>query len=205
MGLLAAIVGIVLGGGVVAYLARRRSGGAPKAVRIDAFAIGEPWRRHVSSAVSAQRRYGEIVGSMQEGPLRERMVEVGWQVQRGVEECWEIARRGDHLDDTIRRLDGASLQRKLDRASDAVEQVSLRGQIESVDRVRTARNNADERLRVLQTRLGELVTQAAEVSMGVDHTAELGSAVDEVVTQLEALRAAVRDVNDPPGTAMPST
>lgn len=202
----AAILGIVLGGGAIAWFVRRRSGvAAPKAARIDSFAVGEPWRRHVASAQSAQRRHTAIVASVHEGPLKYRMTEIGRQVQRGVEECWEIARRGDQLDDTIRQLDGASLQRRLDRATDPVEQSSLRSQLASVDRVRAARNDADERLRVLQTRLGELVTQSAEVSAGVDHTAELGSAVDEVVTQLEALRLAVREVNGPPGTATPST
>ena len=47
------------------------------------------------------------------------------------------------------------------------------------------------------TRLGELLAQAAEVSVGADTTSDLGSAVDDVVTQLESLRLAVEDLNTP--------
>ncbi|MEZ5248082.1 MAG: hypothetical protein R2713_02370 [Ilumatobacteraceae bacterium] len=62
--------------------------------------------------------------------------------------------------------------------------------------------------------LGELVSQAAEVSIGTDRTAELGSAVDDVVVQLEALLQAVDEVNTTgrsrgfdtgPGTTSPGT
>jgi hypothetical protein len=122
------------------------------------------------------------------------MAEIGLSVNKGVLECWEIAKRGDALDDTIRSLDPASIKSRLAMAKDGMARRSLESQLKSVDRVRTARNDADDRLSVLQTRLGELVSQAAEVSVGVDHTAELGTAVDDVVVQLEALRLAVREV-----------
>ena len=57
------------------------------------------------------------------------------------------------------------------------------------------------------------MSQAAEVQTGVDHTSELGDAVDDVVAQLQALSAAVDEVNTTgrsrgfedvdPGTASP--
>jgi methyl-accepting chemotaxis protein len=164
--------------------------------RIDAFAVGEPWRRHVAAAQSAQRRFVSIVSTLSDGPLRTRMAEIGRQVERGVDECWQIAKRGDQLDDTIRQLDGAALQSSFDRATDEGQRTSLRSQLDSLNRVRAARDQTDERLRGLHTRLGELVSQAAEVSSGVDHTAELGTAVDDVVTQLQALNQAVDEVNN---------
>lgn len=164
--------------------------------RIDAFSVGEPWRRHVAAAQSAQRRFASIVSTLSDGPLRTRMSEIGRQVERSVDECWQIAKRGDQLDDTIRQLNGAALQSSFDRATDEVQRTSLRSQLDSLDRVRLARDQTDERLRGLHTRLGELVSQAAEVSSGVDHTAELGTAVDDVVTQLQALNQAVDEVNN---------
>lgn len=194
-----------------ADLARARGDGG----RIDAFAIGEPWRQHVAAAQSAQRRFARMVSTLDAGPLKARMAEIGRQVDRGVDECWQIAKRGDQLDDTIRQLDGASLQASFDRATDETQQASLRSQLDSVDRVRAARNQTDQRLRGLQTQLGELVSRAAEVTTGIDNTAELGSAVDDVVTQLEALGQAVDEVNNTgrskgfqqgePGTSAPST
>lgn len=182
--------------------------------RIDPFGIGEPWRRHVAAAQSAQRRFAKIVATMQEGPLRSRMAAIGRQVDRGVAECWEIAKHGDRLDDTIRSLDGAGLRSRLERSSDAATRASLQNQLDSLERIRAARTQTDQRLHALQARLGELVSQAAEVSVGSDSTAELGSAVDDVVVQLEALSQAVDEVNTTgrsrgfeagPGTASPTT
>lgn len=164
--------------------------------RIDAFAVGEPWRQHLAAAQSAQRRFASIVSTLSEGPVRSRMAEIGHQVERSVDECWQIAKRGDQLDNTIRQLDGPALQSSFDRATDDGQRTSLRSQLDSLDRVRGARDQTDERLRGLRTRLGELVSQAAEVSSGVDHTAELGTAVDDVVTQLQALNQAVDEVNN---------
>ena len=201
MEILAVLIGVVLGGGAVAAFVRRRARAARTAMpskasmrSIDPFALGEPWRLHVKSAQSSQRRFQSLVASIEQGPLRTRMTEIGMSVDKGVLECWEIAKRGDALDDTIRSLDPSSIRTRLERAQDGVARSSLESQMSSVDRVRAARDDADDRLRILQTRLGELVSQAAEVSVGVDHTAELGSAVDDVVVQLEALRLAVREV-----------
>jgi hypothetical protein len=188
--------------------------GTADTARIDPFGIGEPWRHHVAGAQSAQRRYLKIVAAMKEGPLRSRMAEIGRQVDRGVAQCWEIAKHGDQLDDTIRGLDGAGVQARLDRAADDATRASLRTQLDALQRIRDARTQTDVRLAALQARLGELVSQAAEVSIGSDVTSELGTAVDDVVLQLEALSQAVDEVNltgrsrgfdAGPGTAAPAT
>lgn len=163
---------------------------------IDPFVLGEPWRRHVSAAQAAQRRYREIVAATPAGPLRANMESITRQVQRGIEECWMIAKRGDELDTALSRLDSASLRNALERATDDTTRGSLQSQLGSASRIRSTRDDTDSRLRLLNTRLGELVAQAAEVSVGADSTGELGSAVHDVVTQLEALRLAVEDVNN---------
>lgn len=206
MDVVAALVGIAVAVvAVVLILRARRNAIDPSRAkaparnasgRIDAFAVGEPWRQHVAAAQSAQRRFASIVSTLSEGPVRSRLAEIGHQVERSVDECWQIAKRGDQLDDTIRQLDGAALQSSFDRSTDQAQRTSLRSQLDSLDRVRAARDQTDERLRGLRTRLGELVSQAAEVSSGVDHTDELGTAVDDVVTQLQALNQAVDEVNN---------
>ena len=206
MDVVAILVGLAVGAGAVWAIFRlRRTAGTAGTVRdrprsskgrIDAFTVGEPWRHHVAAAQSAQRRFAGIVATLDEGPLRARMADIGRQIDLGVDECWQIAKRGDQLDGTIRQLDGASLRSSFERATDPVQKASLQSQLDSLDRVRSARDQTDERLRTLQTRLGELVSQGAEVTAGVDHTAELGSAVDDVVTQLQALNEAVDEVNN---------
>ncbi len=177
-------------------LIRRRRRPAERRVAIDPFVLSEPWRRYVSAAQASQRRYKEIVTAMQAGPLRTNMESITRQVQHGVEECWLIARRGDELDDALARLNSTSLQTRLDGTTDEAMRGTLQAQLDSAQRIRATRDDTDRRLRLLNTRLGELLAQAAEVSVDSDATGDLGSAVDDVVTQLQSLRLAVEDIND---------
>jgi hypothetical protein len=196
--LLALVAAAVVAG--VAVLRRRQP--RRRSIPIDPFVLGEPWRRHVSAAQAAQRRYAEIVAATPAGPLRTNMESITLQVQRGVEECWLIAKRGGELDTALNRLDGPSLQARHDASTDDATRASLQAQLDSAQRIRTTRDDTDQRLRLLNTRLGELLAQAAEVSVGADATGDLGSAVDDVVTQLESLRLAVEDINNQrPGDA----
>ena len=198
----AAVIAIVAAAVVALAAVVRRRRPQQRAIAIDSFVLSEPWRRYVSAAQSAQRRYNEIVAATPTGPLRSNMESITQQVQRGVEECWLIAKRGDELDVALKRLDGPSLQARLTGSTDDATRASLQAQIDSAQRIRTTRDDTDRQLRLLNTRLGELLAQASEVSVGADTTSDLGSAVDDVVTQLESLRLAVEDVNDPrPGGA----
>jgi hypothetical protein len=198
----AAIVAILVVAAGVLVAARRRKSPRPKRIAIDPFALSDPWRRSVSSAQSAQRRYTEIVRAIPAGPLRLKMESITAQVQRGVEECWLIAKRGDELDTALNRLDTTSLRTRLEASTDDATRTSLQAQLDSANRIRATRDDTEQRLRLLNTRVGELLAQAAEVSVGADTTDELGSAVDDVVTQLESLRLAVEEINNPrPGDA----
>jgi len=189
-----ALIGLlVIAAGVAVGVAVKRRG--PRVAAIDPFTLGEPWRRHVAGALSAQRRYHEIARATATGPLHDRLDEIGGQVQQAVQECYEIARRGDELDDTLRRFDTNSLRHQLDRATDDTTRASVQSQLDAAQRIRTTRDDTDGRLKLLTTRMGELVAQAAEVSVGTDTTDELGTGVDDVVTELEALRLALNDVN----------
>ncbi|NMD24904.1 MAG: hypothetical protein GYA65_12045, partial [Actinobacteria bacterium] len=166
------------------------------------FTLSEPWRRHVAAAQTTQRRYLQIAGCAADGPLRDRLREIGAQVQHAVEECFAIARRGDALDDALARFDTGSLNRQLASAADEATRTSVQAQLQSAARIRATRDDTDSRLRLLTTRMGELVAQAAEVSVGTDSTDQLGTGVDDVVTQLEALRLALNDINS---TGRPAT
>jgi hypothetical protein len=193
-------IGVAAVVAIAATLRRRRP--APRSIAIDPFVLSEPWRRYVSAAQSAHRRYTDIVAGTSAGPLRSNMESITRQVQRGVEECWLIAKRGDDLDRALNRLDSSSLKARLETSTDEATRASLKAQLDSAQRIRTTRDDTDQQLRLLNTRLGELLAQAAEVSVGSDTTSDLGSAVDDVVTQLQSLRLAVEDINNPrPGDA----
>ena len=90
------------------------------------------------------------------------------QVQRGVEECWLIAKRGDELDRALKRLDSPVAAGEARTSPPTMPtRTSLQAQLDSAQRIRTTRDDTDQRLRLLNTRLGELLAQAAEVSVGV--------------------------------------
>ncbi len=189
-----AIVAVLVVGVAVAAALRLRRG-TDRGPSIDPFTVGDPWRRHVSTAQSLQRGYQELVGGTPDGPLRDRMRTVERQVRDAVAECYTIAKRGNDLDAMLRKLDPPAIRARLERATDEAAATSLTSQLATTDRIRAIRDDADAKLRVLTSRMGELLSAAAEVQVGADPTAELGSAVDDVVIQLQALRQAVEDVN----------
>ncbi len=200
-----AVLGVVAAMGVALAVRRNRRHRMPRvAAAMDPFTVGEPWRRHVAAAESARRRYAETVALVAAGPTRDRLTAIGVQLGRGVAECGQIARRGDQLDEALRRLDAASIARRLERATDDEVRRSLQAQLDSATRIRATRDSTDAKLRTLDARLGEMVAKAAELGASSDATSasgdELGGAVDDVVTELEALRLAIADV-DRAGTA----
>lgn len=197
--LIAVIAVVALFGASLIGLRRRkqRLGSGIASPVIDSFTLSEPWRRHVATAQSQQRRYNEIVAATPAGPLADRLTELKRQVQHSIDECWQIAKRGDELDAVITKIDPARLRSQMQTAGTDATRTSLESQLASAARISQTRDDTDAKLRLLNTRMGELVTQAAEVSVSSDGTEALGTAIDDVVTQLEALREAVVDVNNP--------
>jgi hypothetical protein len=193
----AAIVVVVI---LVALIAagmavlKRRGRRTVAVAKIDPFTVGEPWRRHVSSALSTERRFDEIVRDTDPGPLRDRLTGIGTQVRHGVGELFAIAKRGDELDHAAGRIDTASVGRQLAAATDDASRAALQAQLDAANRIKATRDDTDQQLKTMNLRLGELVAQAAEVSVGGGATSQLGSALDDLVGQMEALRLAVADV-----------
>ena len=64
-------IGVATVAAIAAMFRRRRP--AQRAVAIDPFVLSEPWRRSVSAAQAAQRRYKEIVAATPAGPMRANM------------------------------------------------------------------------------------------------------------------------------------
>ena len=174
---------------------------------MDPFTVGEPWRRFVQGAQRSARRLHETVDATGDGPLKDRMLTIAGRLDDGLAETWAIARRGNQIDATIRHLDPASLKSKLGtlqerNAASPTEDLdaaiaSVESQLEATDRLKAESAKTADRLRLTQTRLDELVTRAAEVSIGAGDTDAYEHDVDDLVIELESLRQAVEETNRP--------
>lgn len=193
--------------------------GRPAAGKIDPFRVGEPWRRFVTDAVQAQRRFDETVRRSRPGPVRERLQSVGVRVQDAVNECWRIACQGDQLDGALRALDVGRIERELEGIyeerrrqqgnpdSDASlyrAQQAIEAQLKSSDRLRAVALDAENKLRVLNAQLDEAVARSIEVSLHSSDASAIGAltdSVDNVVGELEALRQGLEEASAvAPGT-----
>lgn len=199
------VVAVVIVGSIVLSAARR--GAASGTMSFDPFTVGEPWRQFVQAAKTSAGRLHTTIEGTSPGPLRDRMTKIVGRLDDGLAETWAIARRGDQIDDTVRRLDPTALRSKLellesrqeaspnDDLSSAIS--SVRSQIDSTDRLKLESERTADRLRLTQTRLDELVARAAEVSIGAGDTDEYAHDVDDLVIELESLRLAIEETNRP--------
>ena len=170
---------------------------------IDAFALSEPWRHFVQRAQRSRAALHDTLRTASDGPLKDRLTEVADRLDRAIEESWEIAKQGDDIDETIRRIDPVRLRSELAtlRGSssgdpDAAAVQSVESQLASADRLKELSSSTAERLRLSQVRLDELVARAAEISVGRTDTATYEHDVDNLVIELEGLRQAVAETNE---------
>lgn len=207
----AVALGAVAWAGRVGYSVPRKAGDD----RIDPFTLNEPWRRFVQSSVQAQTRFDQAVHNAERGPLRDRLGEIAGRVDDAVRESWRIARQGQVLADAGSQIDMAGVQRQLAEvqgnagaswaAGSSLERTAaaLEAQLASGTRLAKVTAEAQDRLRLLNARLDEMVARAIELSVDankVDDLGGLGSDVDTLVDELEALRLAM-DETDGLGTA----
>lgn len=210
-------IGLVLGvlfgwlaGTAGGFVVGRRDGRVLPQERIDPFAIGEPWRHFVKGALTARNRFDDAMRPTKPGPLKERLLGIRQSIDEGVREVWEVAKQAQNVSQARKALDVPSLRRRLEslqatEADTAVTEGSIQAQLESAARLEAVIDDATTKLQVLEAQLTEAVTRAIEVAALANHDDDLagvGSAVDEVVDSLEALRLALsetgRSPNQPP-------
>jgi hypothetical protein len=178
-----------------------------RAERIDPFTLQEPWRRLVQGALQARSRFDEAIRRAPSGPLRDHLADVGARLQTAVDECWQVAKRGQALVRARRGIDVAAVDRELadlnaggstDDPAVAPVYQALVAQRATAERLRGVIEQTERELRVLDARLDETVARALELSAqasveasGGAGVAGLDSDVDGVVTEMEALRQAL--------------
>lgn len=214
-GVAAAAVGAVAYAGTVAARIPRRL----RAPRLDVASLPESWRVFVTEALDARRRYGQATTRAAAGPLRERLRAIGDQIEQAVQESWRIARYGADLEAALRQLDPVSqVERRLARVEAELAAGgqsrphtsdhdlkatadALRSQLASIERLTTLARHTRDRLELLDARLDEAVARAVELSLNAADAGaaqRLGSDVEGIVTEMEALRLALEETRGTP-------
>ena len=172
--------------------------------RIDPFALREPWRGYVQSALTAKLRFDRTVAGTRSGPLKDNLKQMASRLEDGINESWRIASRGHDIDGALGQLNTAqaetelrqlrSQQRQQGTSADIESTIrSLEAQISSGQRMQQVTTSTRDRLRLLDARFDELVARAVEVSLGSGDSGGLGDDVDDLVNELEGLRLAIDD------------
>ncbi len=167
-------------------------------------ALSEPWRGYAQSAQNAKRRFDQVVGSVADGPLRQRLSTLSARLDEGVDESWRIAKRGHEIVAAQSQIDtaGAAAElAELEAAGDAATGArtatieSLRAQLAAAERLSTLAAQSRDRLRLLDARFDELIARTVEVSVGTGDSEVLGHDVDQLVSELESLRVAMEETD----------
>jgi hypothetical protein len=181
-------------------LRRRRPPEDPLA-HVDPGATAPRFAAAVRDALEARRRYAGVLAGLRDGPVRDQLAAVGARLDTGVQAVWEIAQRATEVERTLAALDPdrvADEYKRAKRASASPElEAALAQRFGSVQRLLNMLDDTDDRLRLLEARLGAAVAGAAEVALGAagaGGAGALGAELDGVVGELDALRTALDEL-----------
>jgi hypothetical protein len=180
---------------------RRRKASDDPLARVDPAAASPRFAPAVVEALDARRRYRELLEGLRPGPIRDRLFSTGEGFDAGVLAVWETAERATDIERTLAALDSDRVTAEYKRAKRAGDvpdvEAALGQRFVAVQRLLNTLDDTDERLRLLDARLGAAVAQAAEVALDVAGPASadaLDAELAGVVDDLAALRSALDDL-----------
>ena len=168
---------------------------------VDPAAVPRRWAGAVADAVEARRRWRDLVDGIRPGPVRDRLDVLGARVDEGVLAVWEAVVRAveaERITATLEpdRVTDDYKRAKRDPSADPALVEALSARFASVQRVLNTLDETEERLRLLDARLGAAVARGAEVALAAGRGGdELGAELDAVVGELGALRASLEDLS----------
>jgi hypothetical protein len=136
---------------------------------------------------------------MREGAVQSRLVELGTQVDTGVVAVWDTVQRMVEIERVVDALDLDRVTTELKRvrrdpAADPAMVEALNARFVSVQRMMNSLDDADDRLRLLDARLGAAVARAAELVLVPGGESPAGEELAAVVVELGALRSALDEL-----------
>lgn len=203
-----ALGALAWGGRVAASLPSAEPSGID---RVDVGQLQGVWRQFADSAETHRRRFEEAIRHAKDGPLTDRLRDMGERLDDGVANSHRIAQSGQRLEQARRRVDLRSIDGRyqkvrndlrdprlpagtretLERTAD-----SLQSQRESAGRLEQRINDTGNRLNLIDARLGEIVVRANELAVTaheVDDLGTLSADVENVVSELESVRQALEE------------
>lgn len=190
------------GARVLAAVPRRRASEKPVG---NPRGLTQPWRGAMEQVLDSRRRFDRATGTLEPGPLRDRLASVAERLDVAVHEAWRIAQAGDLLTSGRKQIDTTGITAELTAAQQApgtprsAEMIAaMQSQLESAARIDRTIADAYDRLRLLDARTDEAVARAVELSVSQadpDAVATLDSDVNQIVGDLEALRQAIEETD----------
>jgi hypothetical protein len=203
----AAAVGALAWLGRVALAVPRK----PREMRVDPNKLRDPWRRSVVDALDAKRSFELACNRTRQGPLKERLVDIGRRIDTAVQEVWRIAQQGEALQSAYFQLEVEHVEEELaglvDQPSTPTREAAisaLKAQLQAGYRIRKVGEDAIDRLKILNARLDEAVARAVELSVGTLHEEDLlgvSNQVDSLVQEMEHVRQALEETQGTRATA----
>lgn len=203
-----ALGALAWGGRVAASLPSAEPSGQK---RIDVGSLQGVWRQFADSAEAHRRRFEEAIRHAKDGPLTDRLRDMGDRLDEGVANSHRIAHSGQRLEEARRRVDVRSIDARATKVKndlrdprlpagtrETLERTaeSLASQRASARRLEERINDTGNRLNLIDARLGEIVVRANELAVTaheVDDLGTLSADVENVVTELEAVRQALEE------------
>lgn len=165
--------------------------------QLDLSTVTGEWRRSVQEALTARARYAEVLATVQNGPLRERIVEIGSVVDAGVLASWDLASRGSNGERMLDALDPEGVLARYKEAKrrfpDGGPEVdALQAQHEAVNKLWDGVDAAKEQLRLLDLRLGAAIARVAALAIGGSSAGDLDAVQSELTSVVDELGALSR-------------
>lgn len=177
---------------------RRKSKAPPDPLaHVDPAGVPPRWSPAVADALEARRRWRDLVDSVRPGPVRDRLVELGQRVDDGVLAVWHAVTRAAEVQRLAETLDAEAVteeykRAKRDPSADPALVDALAARFGAVQRVLNTLEDTDQRLRLLDARLGAAVARGAEVALAAGAGGdEVAAELDAVVGELGALRSSL--------------
>lgn len=184
---------------------RRRRQGPPAAAdplaAIDPGLAPRRFRPVVDDALATRRRFAALIGGLAPGPVQERLAEMGGQLDAGVSAVWATVQRAAEIERVVATLDPDDVTadyKQAKRSGASAEVIAAHeARFASVQRLMNSLDEVDEKLNLLEARLGGIVAQAAEVAIAAGSGAgveALDAELSRVVGELDGLRLALDEL-----------